>query len=112
MNSYSTKQASLTACNIVVYGLLASQGLAHADASATPDAATHGLSLHSYETLANTPSFGRFGSFNYGNQLQAIDQEFVEIVSNFYAQLLENQEPLGQEFEQVLYDNLWDLYES
>lgn len=24
--------------------------------------------------------------------------------------LVENQEPLGQEFEKVLHDNLWDLY--
>lgn len=112
MNSYSTKQTSLTACNIVVYGFLASQGLAHADASTTPDAIPQGLNLHSYETLANTPSFGQFGNLYYGSQLQAIDQELVETVSNFYAQLIENQEPLGQEFEQVLHDNLWDLYES
>lgn len=27
-----------------------------------------------------------------------------------YKHLLENQEPLGQEFERVLYANLWNLY--
>jgi len=30
----------------------------------------------------------------------------------FYANLLAKQEPLGTEFEKVLYDNLWDLYVS
>lgn len=26
--------------------------------------------------------------------------------------LIKNMEPLGDDFERVLYDNLWDLYES
>jgi hypothetical protein len=34
---------------------------------------------------------------------------FEEKVTSLYAQLLQLQEPLGKEFEQVLYDNLWDL---
>ena len=28
-----------------------------------------------------------------------------------YRKLLSMQEPLGKEFERVLYDNLWDLYD-
>ncbi len=112
MNSYSTKQTSKTACNLVVYGILASQGLAHADAPQAPDAAPQGLSPLPYEIHANTPSFGQLGNIYNGSQLQAIDQEFIDTVSNFYAQLVDNQEPLGQEFEQVLHDNLWNLYES
>ncbi len=112
MNNYSIKQTSMTACNIVVSGVLASQGLAHANAPEAPDATPQGLSTLPYEIHANTPSFSQLGNLYYDSQLQAIDQEFVETVSNFYAQLLENQEPLGQEFEQVLHNNLWDLYES
>lgn len=38
--------------------------------------------------------------------------KFEQAVGNFYAKLLLRQEPLGSEFEKVLYDNLWDLYES
>ena len=37
---------------------------------------------------------------------------FEQSVGNFYARLLANQEPLGEVFEKVLYENLWDLYES
>jgi len=29
----------------------------------------------------------------------------------FGIDLLKNQQPLGKEFEDVLHDNLWDLYE-
>lgn len=36
---------------------------------------------------------------------------FEEDISSFYAILLSKQHSLGKEFEKVLYDNLWDLYE-
>lgn len=35
----------------------------------------------------------------------------MDHVTSFYAKLLSSQEPLGVEFEKVLYDNLWELYE-
>ena len=38
-------------------------------------------------------------------------ENFEQAVGKFYAKLLGGQEPLGAEFEKVLYDNLWDLYE-
>lgn len=37
---------------------------------------------------------------------------FVEVMSNLYAGLLTNQERLEPEFELVLHENLWELYES
>ena len=33
-------------------------------------------------------------------------------VADFFRKLSTEQEPLGSEFEQVLFDNLWDLYQS
>ena len=38
--------------------------------------------------------------------------QFERAVGNFYARLLSSQESLGLEFQKVLFDNLWDLYES
>lgn len=35
-----------------------------------------------------------------------------QTVGDVYARLLAKQEPLGAVFEKVLYENLWDLYES
>ena len=31
-------------------------------------------------------------------------------ISSFYSVLLASQEQLGEDFEKVLYDNLWDMY--
>lgn len=41
-----------------------------------------------------------------------IEKDFEKIVSDFYQALQAKQEPLGDEFEKVLHDNLWDLYET
>ena len=30
----------------------------------------------------------------------------------FFLYLLSIQEPLGEEFEKILYDNLWELYDT
>jgi len=38
--------------------------------------------------------------------------DFEKSVGIFYARLLADQEPLGEEFEAVLHKNLWNLYES
>ena len=38
--------------------------------------------------------------------------DFESSMTNFYASLLAQQEPLGADFEKVLYDNLWDLYDD
>lgn len=33
-----------------------------------------------------------------------------ETIEEFFKVLLSNQEPLGEEFEKVLFENLWELY--
>ena len=38
------------------------------------------------------------------------DQSVELVLSNFYNELLKAQEPLGEPFQKILYDNLWDLY--
>lgn len=40
------------------------------------------------------------------------DKEFESTISDFYQELASKQQPLGQDFEKVLIDNLWDLYED
>lgn len=42
----------------------------------------------------------------------AKNEPFNQKIVGFYSYLLTNQEPLGEEFEKVLHENLWDLYES
>ena len=36
----------------------------------------------------------------------------VHDMFQFYSDLLAQQEPLGAEFEKILYDNLWELYDA
>lgn len=38
--------------------------------------------------------------------------KFEQVIKNFYSDLTLNQEGLGSEFERILNDNMWDLYES
>ncbi len=39
-----------------------------------------------------------------------IDKSYDKEISDFFDDLASKQEPLGEEFEKVLYENLWDLY--
>lgn len=45
-----------------------------------------------------------------GEYAKHSDLDFEGTVAAFYATLLGRQEPLGAEFEKILYDNLWELY--
>ena len=36
----------------------------------------------------------------------------MDELQEFYLKLLESQEPLGEEFQKILDENLWDLYVS
>lgn len=64
-----------------------------------------------YSATGNTNTFSTYGNpISGAYEVGSSDFEFA--VSRFYSRLLEGQEPLGAEFEKVLYDNLWDLYES
>ena len=44
------------------------------------------------------------------NQLSVVGLEAASLMT-FYTDLMAGQQDLGTEFEKVLYDNLWDLYE-
>jgi hypothetical protein len=47
-----------------------------------------------------------------GEYTKQSDFDFAGSLTTFYATLLGQQEPLGAEFEKVLYDNLWELYDD
>lgn len=36
--------------------------------------------------------------------------DFEAVVASFYATLLEKQQPLGEDFENVIVEHLWDIY--
>jgi hypothetical protein len=47
-----------------------------------------------------------------GTYPSSANTEFEDVITNFFTKLSSSQEALGTEFEQVLFDNLWDLYQS
>jgi hypothetical protein len=56
----------------------------------------------------NSKTFGQYTN-SFTGEYENPSFAFEENVTSFYAKLLGMQEPLGKEFEEVLYDNLWDL---
>ncbi|AGX88039.1 hypothetical protein Cenrod_1963 [Candidatus Symbiobacter mobilis CR] len=51
-------------------------------------------------------------SFLTGYSLSILETSFEAVVTSFFEELSSNQEPLGREFEKVLFENLWDFYQG
>ena len=64
-----------------------------------------------YRQKSNLSTFDQYKNPLTGKYDQS-NVYFETAISNFYAELLASQKPLGEEFTKILYDNLWDLYES
>ncbi|MHB1074608.1 hypothetical protein [Thiobacillus sp.] len=111
MNELRYGQSSSTFSYVLMAGLVAAQLMqsdpAHSEHTSLSSGSLRGI----YSATGNTNTFSTYGNpISGAYEVGAPDFEFA--VGRFYARLLEEQEPLGAEFEKVLYDNLWDLYES
>ena len=106
-------KALLGTSSLSAYTLAATMALGATTMSVTiPQQSTDNKSssnnslLEDYGTSIST-------TFNqYQNRFIDENKNFYENVSKFYENLVSLQEELGTEFSSVLYDNLWDLYES
>src|SRR5690349_2358449 len=49
---------------------------------------------------------------NWKTEYSLSSVKFEQVIQKFYSDLTLKQERLGIEFEKILHDNLWDLYES
>lgn len=111
MNSYSTNCTPVTAKLVVFYGLLAGSslpGYSFVPLTEKPQ----GLYRQFYETRSTSSSCGRIGSYTSESCSEDVDFQFVNAITGLYAWLVEEEKSLGQEFTQVLHDNLWELYEG
>lgn len=111
MNEIRYDQASSTFSQVLIAGLLATQML-----SALPvkDVAVQGnkrLLQGPYSWSGSKATFNHYSNPITG-EYSFTPNTFEQEVSNFYARLLANQERLGAEFEKVLHENIWNLYES
>lgn len=111
MTSYSTMQASRSIGSVAIAGFIAYQALAASGDDQLLQFKKMVIKPEPYHSAAAPKSYATYGNFITGEYYQN-RYNFEESVGKFYAKLLSNQEPLGADFEKVLYDNLWDLYES
>lgn len=111
MTKYSINQASSTSGSVVIFAsVLAAQCMtqihprqhANIDFSVQGDHYRQESNLSTFDQYQN-PLTGKYGQSNV---------HFGAAISDFYAELIANQKSLGEEFTKILYDNLWDLYES
>jgi hypothetical protein len=97
---YRVQEMSGTASNVACAVLLAS--LAAASLPSMPPA--------DFPTVHPIQRPSTIGQFIFNDTAQSTTTDFEGAVTAFYSTLLAKQQPLGKEFEKVLYDNLWDLY--
>ena len=113
INNYCTSQVSKTASYI-------SAGLIFASMFPVSDLAQRkpviSVRERPFLTLAadsipSTSAYNKYGVSSHSSIKQE-SMSFEGEVTDFFQKLSAEQEPLGREFEQVLFDNLWDLYQS
>lgn len=107
MNNYLINQIQLTIGSVTIAGIIAA-----APFFSNPPIKLDVESLPRQIDQGNVYYSPALSSVYVENKYyQGTDQ--VEIaIANFYKTLLISQEPLGAEFEKVLYGNLWELYET
>jgi hypothetical protein len=111
-SNYAVERTSPTWSTGVLSGLLLVTSVQ------TPGVAPAGVSQDacSYSVPQNSGTYSQFQSMFLQNMFtgepKKFSSDFESTISGFYAALLAKQQPLGKEFEKVLYDNLWDLYVS
>lgn len=109
MNNYAIKHESNTSFGsamVIVAGLVGSLMLQPDVGQISPDISLlRGPSVIKEEI---SKTFGKYTN-SFTGEYENPSVSFEETIASFYAKFLSTQEPLGKEFEQVLYDNLWDL---
>jgi hypothetical protein len=94
-------------------GLMATQLLA---LRAKSDAVLYDAGANLFDTGSNITRYNCSVQPTFGSYSTLMGQSAIWTtgsnteLSVFYAALLSKQERLGPEFEQILFDNLWDLY--
>jgi len=112
MNNYSTKQTSHTIGSITIAGIFATQFFAAHGFIQQQESIENVSHNRDYQTLSTPSTFDNYKNPLTGEYTKFGGNQFEMVVSDFYLKLLTNHKPLGEEFEKILYENIWDLYES
>ena len=96
---------------VLVVGVLALQALPAMSQQDVAEQSNKSISGAAYRTKNNSPTYSHIGN-QFSGEYSNAPEIFEQTVGNFYEQLLAHQEPLGNDFERILHQNLWNLYES
>lgn len=112
MNNYDIKQEASTAAGSAMMtqaglGLVGALLIAQLTVGKNPEPNVSSLKHPQVRIEENSKTFGPYT--NLFIEHKHLSFGFEETVASFYERFLAMQEPLGKEFEQVLYDNLWNL---
>lgn len=77
-----------------------------------PDESAATYRSERYDAPHLNGTFSQLQNAFTGDYTRQSDFDFEGSMATFYATLLGQQEPLGAEFEKILYDNLWELYDD
>jgi hypothetical protein len=114
MNRDYIGQASPTIGTAIMAGMLASTFLPsncnNAPPSSLPPFSASNNYAYSYRGTPLTHEPGK--NVLTGYYPSSVAKTFETVVTRFFEELSLNQESLGHEFEQILFGNLWSLYQS
>ena len=65
-----------------------------------------------YADSQNNPSYDSLFDKFSGELLNTSEESFYQEINKLFSQLMASQKPLGNKFEEVLFKNLWNLYEE
>jgi len=111
MNEIRYNQTNTLGQMVLIVGVLALQALPTISQQEVTAQSNKSISGATYRTKNNTSTYSHLGN-PFSGEYSNAPEVFEQTVGNFYEQLLAHQEPLGDDFERVLHQNLWDLYES
>ncbi|MGZ8195643.1 MAG: hypothetical protein ACXWTH_08475 [Methylosarcina sp.] len=115
MNKYHTEQTSRTLGTVMIAGMLAGTFLPSDCNNIEPSSSTPyfpASNNYAFASHGTSPTHELNKNILTGHYPSSEETIFEAVVTRFYEELSSNQEALGQEFERVLFENLWDLYQS
>lgn len=114
MNRDYIRQTPPTIGTVVIAGMLASTFLPsncnNAHPSNMPPFSASNNYAYSYRGTPLTHESSKNVFTGYCSS--SIETTFEAVVTSFFEELSSNQELLGHEFERVLFESIWDLYQS
>lgn len=108
MNKYNPGHLPHTFSSIIISSSIAAISLL----TSTPPPQRDASLYLTYRSNALTKTFSQYQSPITGEYEKFTPKNLEQTVTAFYSKLTSTQEPLGEAFEAVLNQNLWDLYEA